>query len=112
MGLIFEQDKKFKDNLLKKLKERGTSEEELSKIGSDYDSLQDFIRQEQLQPMIRTMYTRTAFQIPGDDRIRITIDSDILFIREDSLDEVIRLGTPKIGTGTILMRILRIHCGF
>ena len=94
-GFIFEQDKKFKDNLLKKLKERGTSEEELSKIGSDYDSLQDFIRQEQLQPMIRTMYTRTAFQIPGDDRIRITIDSDILFIREDSLDEVRPVRDPK-----------------
>jgi hypothetical protein len=33
------------------------------------DELQSFIKDNDLQPMLRANYTRTAFQIPGDDRI-------------------------------------------
>jgi uncharacterized membrane protein YidH (DUF202 family) len=32
-------------------------------------------------------YTRSAFQIPGDDSVRINLDHDIALIREDDLDE-------------------------
>lgn len=32
-------------------------------------------------------YTRSAFQIPGDDSVRINLDHDIALIREDALDE-------------------------
>jgi len=32
-------------------------------------------------------YTRWAFQIPGDDSVRINLDHDIALIREDALDE-------------------------
>lgn len=69
----------------------------LIKAGSDTDSIQrftdevstlsDFIRTHHLQPCVRVVYKRTAFQIPGDNNIRIVIDSDLLFIREDSFDE-------------------------
>ena len=48
--------------------------------------LLDFIKEYNLQPILRTTYNRTAFQIPGDDRIRIIIDSNLTFIREDSFD--------------------------
>jgi uncharacterized membrane protein YidH (DUF202 family) len=36
--------------------------------------------------VIRANYRRTAFQKPGDDRVRISIDTDIAFIREDTVD--------------------------
>lgn len=34
--------------------------------------------------MLRTYYRRTAFQIPGDNRVRMALDTDLCFIREDS----------------------------
>lgn len=34
--------------------------------------------------MLRTYYKRTAFQIPGDNGVRIALDTDLCFIREDS----------------------------
>ena len=37
--------------------------------------------------VLRVTYTRSAFQIPGDDSVRINLDQDIALIREDSLDE-------------------------
>src|SRR5579859_5673760 len=37
--------------------------------------------------VLRITYNRSAFQIPGDDSVRINLDSDIALIREDALDE-------------------------
>ncbi|KAJ6072563.1 hypothetical protein N7467_010648 [Penicillium canescens] len=55
-------------------------------LKKDIDELQSFIKENDLQPMLRANYTRTAFQIPGDDRIRISLDTNLALIREDSLD--------------------------
>ncbi|KAH8423001.1 SPX domain protein [Aspergillus melleus] len=52
----------------------------------DVSELQSFVKENNLQPMLRANYTRTAFQIPGDDRIRISLDTNLALIREDSLD--------------------------
>lgn len=52
----------------------------------DVDELQSFIKDNDLQPMLRANYTRTAFQIPGNDRIRISLDTNLALIREDALD--------------------------
>jgi SPX domain protein involved in polyphosphate accumulation/uncharacterized membrane protein YidH (DUF202 family) len=52
----------------------------------DVDEVQSFIKDNELQPMLRANYTRTAFQIPGNDRIRISLDTNLALIREDSLD--------------------------
>ncbi|CAA9963874.1 SPX domain-containing protein [Pyrenophora teres f. maculata] len=48
--------------------------------------IQSFIKEQKLQPMVRANYTRTAFQIPGDDRVRISLDTNLALIREDALD--------------------------
>ncbi|KAA8619886.1 SPX domain-containing protein involved in vacuolar polyphosphate accumulation [Pyrenophora tritici-repentis] len=48
--------------------------------------IQGFIKEQKLQPMVRANYTRTAFQIPGDDRVRISLDTNLALIREDALD--------------------------
>ncbi|CCH60769.1 hypothetical protein TBLA_0D02660 [Henningerozyma blattae CBS 6284] len=95
-GFIFNGDEKYKEKVLKKLKESGTMDSELNKIGKDFDVLKIFIIQENLQPIFRTIFTRTAFQIPGDDRIRITIDSDIVYIREDCFDKNRPIRDPKV----------------
>lgn len=60
---------------------------EADSLKKDVDELQSFIKGYNLQPMLRANYTRTAFQIPGDDRIRISLDTNLALIREDSLDE-------------------------
>ena len=48
--------------------------------------IQGFVKERKLQPMLRANYTRTAFQIPGDDNIRISLDTNLALIREDALD--------------------------
>ncbi|KAK6458939.1 phosphate metabolism transcription protein [Scheffersomyces xylosifermentans] len=55
----------------------------------------DFINEFNLQPILRTTYKRTAFQIPGDDKIRIIIDSGLTFIREDSFDPQLPIRDPS-----------------
>jgi hypothetical protein len=50
------------------------------------DDIQTFIKDNELQPILRANYTRTAFQIPGDDRVRISMDTNLALIREDALD--------------------------
>ncbi len=50
------------------------------------EDIQTFIKENRLCPVLRANYTRTAFQIPGDDNVRISIDTDVAFVREDSLD--------------------------
>ncbi|KAJ2959917.1 hypothetical protein NQZ79_g4698 [Umbelopsis isabellina] len=45
--------------------------------------LQDVIKSKYLQPVHRTYYTRTAFQIPGDSRFRLSLDTNLTLIRED-----------------------------
>lgn len=94
-GFIFDGEKKYKESVLKRMKESGSPDSTLVKTENDFDTVQQFIIEEQLQPVLRTMYTRTAFQIPGDDRIRVTIDSDILYIREDSFDQSRPVRDPK-----------------
>lgn len=94
-GFLIDGDDKFKERTLRKLRESGTREEEILKSAETFDAMQKFVMQQELQPILRTTYTRTAFQIPGDDRIRVTIDSDILYIREDSFDKDRPVRDPK-----------------
>lgn len=49
-------------------------------------SIQDDIVSNNLQPVLRASYTRTAFQIPGDDSAKVTFDTNVALIREDALD--------------------------
>lgn len=72
---------------IEKLRERqGNDENDANQLKKSVDDIQNFIKTNELQPMLRANYTRTAFQIPGDDRVRISLDTDMVFIREDSLD--------------------------
>ena len=41
---------------------------------------------------MRTFYNRTAFQLPGDARVRISLDTELTMVREDNWDGSIRAG--------------------
>ena len=43
-----------------------------------------------LRPVVRSFYNRTAFQLPGDARVRISLDTELSMIREDNFDGVDR----------------------
>ncbi|TFY73868.1 hypothetical protein EWM64_g10144, partial [Hericium alpestre] len=45
-----------------------------------------------LHPVMRTFYNRTAFQLPGDARVRISLDTELTMVREDNWDGVERAG--------------------
>ncbi|KAL8791201.1 MAG: hypothetical protein Q9213_000158 [Squamulea squamosa] len=75
------------EKALNKLQERlGKESDAFTRLQNNVDEIQTFIKSNHLQPMLRANYTRTAFQIPGDDRVRISLDTDVAFLREDSLD--------------------------
>lgn len=40
--------------------------------------------------VMRTFYNRTAFQLPGDARVRISLDTELTMIREDNWDGKVR----------------------
>lgn len=72
---------------VEKLAERtGPDSEEVKTLKSNIEEIQNFVKDKGLEPVIRAVYTRTAFQIPGDDRIRVSLDTDLALIREDALD--------------------------
>ncbi|ORZ16555.1 VTC domain-domain-containing protein [Absidia repens] len=48
--------------------------------------VQTSVQNRQLKPMCRVFYNRTAFQLPGDQRLRLSLDHNLTFIREDDLD--------------------------
>ncbi|KAI8377892.1 VTC domain-containing protein [Radiomyces spectabilis] len=52
--------------------------------------IQHSIQARRLQPMCRVFYNRTAFQLPGDQRLRLSLDCNLTFIREDTLDGIRR----------------------
>ena len=41
---------------------------------------------------MRTFYNRTAFQLPGDARVRISLDTELTMVREDNWDGKTRAG--------------------
>ncbi|KAJ2964867.1 hypothetical protein NQZ79_g405 [Umbelopsis isabellina] len=52
--------------------------------------IQTSFQEKDLQPILRVFYNRTAFQLPGDQRLRLSLDTDLTFIREDNLDGRLR----------------------
>jgi SPX domain protein involved in polyphosphate accumulation len=44
------------------------------------------------KPVCRSFYNRTAFQLPADARVRISLDTELTMVREDNMDGVTRSG--------------------
>lgn len=63
--------------------------EETEKLASE---CQYSVVKRKLRPAVRSFYNRTAFQLPGDARVRISLDTELTLIREDNWDGRIRSG--------------------
>lgn len=72
------------EKTIDKLRERDSAAGE--RLQKSVEEVQEFIKENNLQPVVRANYNRTAFQIPGDDRVRISLDTDLALIREDAID--------------------------
>jgi uncharacterized membrane protein YidH (DUF202 family) len=81
------QDKYHMEKSIEKMEYRPNKDQEkLDKFKNAVTEIQGFVKDQKLQPVLRANYTRTAFQIPGDDRIRISLDTNLALMREDALD--------------------------
>lgn len=74
------------DKTIAKMERQGQQHEALDKYKTTVNKIQALQQEKKLAPVLRANYQRTAFQKPADDRIRISIDTDLAFIREDTLD--------------------------
>ncbi|TPX76198.1 hypothetical protein CcCBS67573_g02531 [Chytriomyces confervae] len=71
-------------NAVQELRAKGKKKEkdllDMQRLG---DEVQQMVLDKKLLPMIRTSYNRTAFQLPADARVRISLDTDLTLVRED-----------------------------
>lgn len=74
------------EKTVQKMERQGQPKAKIDEYVKTVNDIQEFIKEQKLQPVLRANYTRTAFQKPLDDKVRISIDSSIAFIREDALD--------------------------
>ncbi|RUP46886.1 hypothetical protein BC936DRAFT_146410 [Jimgerdemannia flammicorona] len=73
------------EKTVRKMREnKGTTQKEVEDFQRLTTEIQNKIVESNLQPVVRTFYNRTAFQMPGDSRVRISLDSNLSLIREDS----------------------------
>ncbi|KAI8929070.1 VTC domain-containing protein [Entophlyctis helioformis] len=80
------------DHTIQKMRDRGLkSEKELNGMQTLSTEVQQSVASKGLKPMVRTFYNRTAFQLPGDACVRISLDTELTMIREDNF------GRPRSG---------------
>lgn len=65
---------------------KGTEESIIKDTHFIGTGVQASFKEKALEPVIRVFYNRTAFQLPDNQKVRISLDTDLTFIREDHLD--------------------------
>ncbi|KAJ2798932.1 hypothetical protein H4R20_004638 [Coemansia guatemalensis] len=81
------------ESKVERLREEGKkSEQDLHDMLALSQEVYDSIHSKHLVPVVRSFYNRTAFQLPGDARVRISLDTELTMVREDSFD-----GKPRAG---------------
>jgi VTC domain len=81
------------ENVFEKMRRDGKkSEKEISDLEALAKECQYSVITKKLVPVVRSFYNRTAFQLPGDARVRISLDTELTMIREDNMDGKIRCG--------------------
>ena len=78
----YTMDEEF-DALVKKGKK---SEKEVEGMKQLANEIQYAIITRKLRPVMRTFYNRTAFQLPGNASVRISLDTELTMVREDNFD--------------------------
>lgn len=67
-------------------KEGKKSAREIESLEALAREVQYAVLKKRLRPVIRSFYNRTAFQLPGDARVRISLDTELTLVREDNFD--------------------------
>ncbi|KAK9458661.1 VTC domain-containing protein [Lipomyces oligophaga] len=81
------------EQAFKKMREDGKkSPKEIEDLEQLAREVQYTVITKKLKPMVRSFYNRTAFQLPGDARVRISLDTELSMVREDDLDGRKRAG--------------------
>ncbi|CAO3597934.1 unnamed protein product [Absidia cylindrospora] len=73
-----------------RLTAKGTDEKVVKDNLFIANGIQTSLKEKHLDPVLRAFYNRTAFQLPGDQRVRVSLDTDLTFIREDNFDRARR----------------------
>ncbi|KAI9486827.1 MAG: VTC domain-containing protein [Benjaminiella poitrasii] len=80
------------DEFANRLRAKGTDPKIVDDCQFIASGIQKSIEEKQLKPVCRVFYNRTIFQLPDDPNVRINIDNDLTFIREDNFGGVVRRG--------------------
>lgn len=67
-----------------KMRDRGKNESEVEAFQKLASEVQNRVLEKNLRPAVRSFYNRTAFQLPGDACVRISLDTELSLIREDN----------------------------
>lgn len=67
-------------------KEGKKSPQEIDNLERLAQEVQFRVLKDKFRPVVRSFYNRTAFQLPGDARVRISLDTELSMIREDDFD--------------------------
>lgn len=82
------------DETFEALRKKGKkSDKEVDSMLQLANEVQYSILNRKLQPVMRSFYNRTAFQLPGDARVRISLDTELSLVREDNWDGRNRAGS-------------------
>ena len=65
---------------------KGMSKAELSGIKKLFTEVQNAVESKQLEPTLRTMYMRTAFQVPFDASVRCSLDTSLCMVAENPVN--------------------------
>ncbi|SLM36041.1 vacuolar transporter chaperone protein [Lasallia pustulata] len=81
------------ETVFEKMRREGKkSEKEIADLEQLAREIQYRVVTRKFVPVTRSFYNRTAFQLPGDARVRISLDTELTMIREDNLDGRERAG--------------------
>ena len=81
------------DSVFEKMRKDGKkTEKEIADLEQLAREVQYRVITRKLVPVTRSFYNRTAFQLPGDARVRISLDTELTMTREDNLDGRVRAG--------------------
>lgn len=82
------------ESAFEKMRREGKkSEKEIADLEQLAREIQYRVITRKFVPVTRSFYNRTAFQLPGDARVRISLDTELTMTREDNLDGRERAGT-------------------
>lgn len=81
------------DEAFAKMRKEGKkSEKEINDLAQLAKEVQYRVISRKLVPVTRSFYHRTAFQLPGDARVRVSLDTELTMTREDNMDGRTRSG--------------------